>query len=68
MKGQYTVESYMIEHGKVGDVFYTEKMDKNMTAQAVYRKRKIKTERLITITKGDELPTVGQITKVTIIR
>jgi hypothetical protein len=65
-KGQYTLESWMIANGKSGQSFYTEKKDKTITALAVFHKRKVKTERLITITTGGKIPDAQYITKVTL--
>jgi DTW domain-containing protein YfiP len=51
-----TMESLMICNGKVGDHFYSDKLDKHFTALSTYYKRKIKTERMIvTTTSGKEL-------------
>lgn len=51
-KGQSTIESWAMVNGKQGDVFYTDKHDGSITAIASYYKRKVITERLITITTG----------------
>lgn len=57
-------ESFVLINGNPGDVFYTEKPDKDMTASAVYYKRKIVTEKYTCITSNDE---VKKLFKVTII-
>lgn len=49
---QYTMESWMIANEKEGKVFYSDKMDRHITAIASKLKRKVVTERLITITTG----------------
>lgn len=66
-KGQCTLESWMIANGKVGDSFYSDKMDRHLTAISTHYKRKIVTERLITVTTGGKEPISKYITKVTII-
>ena len=66
-KGTHTaIESYMLINGKIGDVFYTDKLDKSITALSCYYKRAILTERLITITTGGKTPIAKYITKVTL--
>jgi hypothetical protein len=42
--GQYTIESWMMANGKLGEVFYSEKMDRHLTAIATHHKRKIQTD------------------------
>jgi len=64
---QSTMESWMIVNGKAGDHFYSDKMDRHITAISTYYKRKIVTERLITITTGGKEPKGKYITKVTIL-
>lgn len=59
-----TMESWMIVNGKKGEHFYSDKMDRHLTALATYFKRKIITERLITITTGGKEPKSKYITKV----
>lgn len=66
-KGQSTVESWMIANGKMGNTFYSDKMDRHLTAIATHHKRKILTERLITITTGGKSPKSKYITKVTLL-
>jgi len=66
-KGQSTMESWMIFNGKVGEVFYSDKMDRHLTAISTHHKRKISTERLITITTGGKVPSAKYITKVTLL-
>jgi len=65
-KGQTTVESWMIANGKAGQSFYSDKEDKHLTAISSYHKRKIVTERLITITTGGKKPEAKYITKITL--
>lgn len=62
-----TLESWMIENGKSGDIFYTDKSDRHMTAFSISRGRKLTTERLITVTKGGKEPKAKYITKVTLL-
>ena len=61
------MESWMIANGKSGDHFYSDKMDRAITASATYYNRKIVTERLITITTGGKEPIAKYITKVTLL-
>ncbi len=65
--GQYTMESWMIVNGKVGEHFYSDKKDGYLTSLSTYYKRKIKTERLITVTTGGKTPESKYITKVTLL-
>jgi hypothetical protein len=66
-KGQQkTMESWMIANGKAGDHFYSDKMDRHLTAIATHHKRYIVTERLITVTTGGKIPVAKNITKVTL--
>lgn len=67
LKGQRTIESYMIANGKQGEYFYSDKTDRHLTAFATYYKRKISTERLITVTPGKSEPKANYITKVTLL-
>jgi hypothetical protein len=64
---QYTIESWMIANGKVGDIFYSDKMDRHLTAISTQHNRKITTERLITVTTGGKTPISKYITKVTLL-
>jgi hypothetical protein len=66
-KGQKTMESWMIANGKSGESFYSDKMDRHLTAAATYYNRKILTERLITITTAKKEPRAKYITKVTLL-
>lgn len=66
MSKQRTLESYMMVNGKSGDSFYSDKQDKHLTAISTYYKRKIITERLITITTGGKKPKARYITKITL--
>ena len=63
-KGQFTMESWMIVNGKSGEQFYSDKADRHLTAISTHHKRKIKTERLITVTTGGKVPESKYITKV----
>ena len=64
MKKPTTLEGFMMIHGKPGDIFYSEKLDRHLTAISTYYKRKIKTERLILIDGHKENPTAKMITRV----
>jgi hypothetical protein len=65
LKGEYsTMESWMIANGKIGDFFYSDKLDRHLTSIATHHKRKITTERLVTITTGGKEPIAKYITKV----
>jgi hypothetical protein len=48
-KKEDRLEKYMIVNGKVGDTFYSNLIDRHITAIAFYYKRKIKTERVVVI-------------------
>ena len=64
---QYTLESWMMANGKKGQVFYSEKMDRHLTAIATHHERKIKTERLIIVTTAKSAPSASSLTKVTLL-
>lgn len=64
--GQYTIESWMMANGKLGEVFYSEKMDRHLTAIATHHKRKIQTERLVAVTTGKEDVRAIAIVRVTL--
>lgn len=66
-KGQSTMESWMIANGKKGECFYSNKIDRHLTAISTHHKRKILTERLITITTAKNKPKAECITKVTLL-
>jgi hypothetical protein len=57
----------MIANGKEGQVFYSEKKDRHLTAIATHHQRKILTERLIAVTTGKEEPVATNLTKVTLL-
>lgn len=65
-RGPVTIDSWMIENCEVGYSFYSDKDDRHLTALAAQRKRRISTERLITITTGGKDPVAKYITKVTL--
>jgi hypothetical protein len=50
-----------------GGHFFTEKDDKTITALAHYYKKKVTTERLLTIHMKEGEPIAGKLTKVTIL-
>jgi len=64
---QFTMESWMIANGKIGDSFYSEKMDRHITAIATHHKRKVKTERLLLVTTAKINPVAKFITKCTLL-
>lgn len=66
-KGQVTMESWMIANGKIGQHFYSDREDKYITAISTYYGRRVKTERLITVTAGKKTPESKYITKVTLL-
>ena len=63
---QRTLESWMIANGKVGKQFYSDKIDRHLTAISVHHKRKISTERIIAVSVGHETKS-KYITKVTLL-
>lgn len=65
-KGPQTLEAMAISSLKKGQVFFTKKTSKDMTAISVYYNRKIKTERLLTlnVTSGK----TSKIVKVTLMK
>lgn len=67
MVKERTVESFMIGNGKAGDIFYSHKMDRHITAIATHHKRKIQTERLLLIGGTMEEATTDTVTKVTLL-
>ena len=67
MVKERTVESFMIGNGKVGDIFYSHKLDNHLTAIATHHKRKIQTERLVLIGGTMEEPTTDTVIKVTLL-
>jgi hypothetical protein len=63
-----TLESFMIKYGKPGNVFYSAKPDKNITAISTAYQRKITTERCFIITlETREKPKIETLTKVTLL-
>jgi hypothetical protein len=67
MKAFANYESWALSFGKPGDVFYTDKKLKTMTASAHYYKRKIQTECVTMVGGLRENPNVACVTKVTIL-
>lgn len=65
---QSTMESWMMVNGKPGDVFYSEKMDRHLTAIANYYQRRIVTERVIAVSMGKKSAESKYITKVIILK
>jgi hypothetical protein len=60
-------ESFFIINGKEGNVFYSEKTGKDLTAIAYYYNRKIKTERVVIIEGDKNNPSAKPIIKITIV-
>jgi hypothetical protein len=65
MKKPYTLESVALTTLKKGQIFYSHKMDKDLTAIASYYKKKIKTERMFII--NPQKTTIEKLTKITIL-
>lgn len=63
-----SIESWAVVNGKEGDVFYTEKKDKDITSIATKFGKKVSTEKVILITISKPAPEVKFVTKVTIIK
>jgi len=61
-----TIESFAMLNYVSGDVFYTHKQDKDITAIANYYKRSVKTERMIAI-DSEKHSRIETITKVTLL-
>ncbi len=53
--------SILLDRAKIGEHFYTDKEDKNVTAQATYKGMKVKTERM-KIIEGDRLKPILKVT------
>lgn len=65
---QSTMESWMMVNGKPGDHFYSDKIDRHLTAIANYYQRRIVTERVIAVSMGKKSAESKYITKVTILK
>lgn len=63
-----TIETWMMQNAKSGDVFYSDKMDKHLTAMANYHKRTIKTERLLTVSPVWEDQSTTKVTRITFLQ
>lgn len=63
--GPRTLESFMIQKGRKGQVFYSEKPDKDLTALSSVYGRKILTERFISV--NIKSLKANSITKVTLL-
>ena len=61
-----TIETFAMRKYKQGDIFYSHKKDKHLTAIASHEKIKIKTERMIAI-DSEKHTKIEFITKVTIL-
>jgi hypothetical protein len=65
-----TIESWAIEKGKPGLVFYSEKKDRHLTSIAATLGRKIKTERVLLLTnihRKEDQPACNHLLKVTLL-
>lgn len=67
MKKTQSAESWMIANGKPGQVFYSVKEDKHLTAMATYYQRKITTERIVSVSTAKKEPVANFLTKVTLL-
>jgi hypothetical protein len=67
MSKQYTIESWFIANGKVGQHLYSDKDDKSLTALASFHKKKISTERFVLVTTAKSTPIAKSLTKVTLL-
>ena len=63
-----TIETWMMQNAKSGDVFYSDKMDNHLTAMANYHKRTIKTERLLTVSPVWEDQSTTKVTRITFLQ
>lgn len=63
--GLSDIESYIIANGKEQTVFYSKKQDRQLTALASSHKRKIITERVVSV-EGGKIPVAISLTKVTL--
>lgn len=67
-KGTATsIEGWVMLNGKPGDEFLTTSLDKTVTSQANYYKRKISTERMLIVSSAKKEPTASYVLKVTIL-
>lgn len=58
---------YFLQHAKEGEVYYTHKEAKDVTAHAHYHKAKVTTERVMLVDNILDSPTAAKITKVTMV-
>ena len=64
-----TVESLFLTTGKFGDTLLTKATDANITARAGYYNRKVRTERVLVLSKiNDENLVHERMTKITILQ
>jgi hypothetical protein len=61
-------ESWVFTNGIVGDVFFSQKSERTLTASAGYYNRKITTERIVAVSGTREAPEATSIVKVTILQ
>lgn len=61
-----SIESFMMVNGETGDVFFSNKQDKDITAIASYYERQVRTERVIVVSISDD-PKAERVTKITIL-
>ena len=62
-KKAYT-ESMFIKHGKVGEVYYSNKDDKNITAIASFYKRNVVTQRVLMVEYTLDIPVTNNCVKI----
>ena len=62
-----TVESWAIQNGTPGSVFYSDKRDKDITALSAYHRRPVRTERVIMTSLSGYECNSKYITKVTLL-
>jgi len=62
-----TILSHFLTTGKAGDILYTHRDDKHVTAQAHYNNRKVATQRMYALDVKDA-DIVERIVKVTILK
>lgn len=64
-----TVESLFLTTGKIGDTLLTKATDANITSRAGYYKRKVRTERVLVLSKINDKNLVHErMTKITIVQ
>ena len=62
-----SMEGWMMQYGEKGEMFYSGKTDRALTAIANHTKRKIKTERMIVVGGSQTNPFTDTVVKVTLL-